>query len=96
MAQSQKLTDFYNAYNNWLNDGAPAHELFSRETGLCSCIIMWLPGYLQIIEMRSQFAAASLSTCYPFNEEFDDYLADTNKGAHLNPKRIQWVKDHLS
>ncbi len=102
MSQSKKLTEFYNAYNNWLNAGAPNYEPFSRTAGLCYGIMTFSDENCKVArilksEMRKQFDAADLDNCTPFNND-ENYYADESddRSMHLNPKRIEWVRSHLS
>ena len=36
--QSDELKEFYQAYLQWVKDGAPNNESFDRGLGICSCI----------------------------------------------------------
>ena len=98
MKQSQKLTDFYNAYNNWINNGAKDCYEFDRRSGLCHSLDRFSkfskdPNW----EMKAQFAQARLNTVYPFDKDNFDFEHNSHHYVmHLNLKRIQWVKDHLS
>lgn len=49
-----------------------------------------------LYEMRKQFEEAGLSAINPFNKAYADYFFEVeNKMCHLNPLRIQWVKDRI-
>ena len=100
MKQSSKLTVFYNAYHDWLMNGAPIHNIFSRKYGLCRNLNRFYDygdykydPYLH--EMRNQFFYACLNTEYPFGED-RYYNSFTSQTAHLDPNRIAWVKAHLT
>lgn len=105
MKQSKELTAFYNAYNDWLEAGAPEENEynFHRHGGLCYNIIYIgaiaygtkkLVGEL-IPELKEQFEKAHLDKDYPFGRWI--YLvARYNDTQHLDPNRIRWVKSHLT
>lgn len=108
--QSKELTAFYRAYNEWLEVGAPDeyHYIdnpngFIPELGLCNALkkfctknnISYKIKSLSI-EMEFQFFKKGLSTIYPFGEkEYDTSVENTGTLCCHQPKRIQWVKDHL-
>ena len=105
--QSEELTEFYYAYAEWIDKGAPKSNLFSCQDGLCAAIFYYYDGDFGLYqpvrsEMRQQFYRAKLDTNYPFNHEgcsltakraFDSEMRD--QACHLNPKRTKWVRDHL-
>lgn len=108
--QSQLLTEFYNAYNDWLEAGAPDGVMFHREVGLCSNIASWGnstkfdhvggdPAFSTVAtlryEMTMQFDADGLSKHYPFGNLSEYTDCRNNSTQHLDPKRIAWVKAHL-
>ena len=84
MKQSKELTNFYRAYLNWLNAGAPiANEYdFKRTHGICCCITEFIEveyahkqenDHRKIIskmidEIQSQFLLAGLEKWLPFNK----------------------------
>lgn len=91
------LQQFYNDYDAWLDAGAPEGQPFSRIQGLCRNLWDW-SGYdnrLQA-EMRVHLKKVGLNPAYPFggDDVYDD--ESLNATMHLNPKRIQWVKDHAN
>lgn len=108
MTQSKELTEFYQAYKKWLEEGAPAERPFFRYWGLCSNFTAWAHDYgamnRQTIftvgrELTQQFADAGLDIFMPFNamKGGDNYTEEAaSHQTHLNPKRIQWVKEHAN
>ncbi|WP_244832349.1 hypothetical protein [Caballeronia sp. TF1N1] len=100
--QSELLTAFYQAYLWWLTLGANEDMGFSRYHGLCGALRQWANRNAQIEyrqlsdEMRMQFSWERLDFLHPFHPTTQDYNREVDRGeAHLNPKRIQWVKDHV-
>lgn len=109
--QSQLLKDFYNAYHAWLENGADIGDLnFYRGVGLCGNLLNYSCNKLDFnikkdltsfkmakFELIDQFDNADLDTKYPFNDgncgPYDREASEDS--SYLNPKRIQWVKDHL-
>ena len=88
------LKEFYQAYAAWLDAGAPDFLPFSRASGLCNNLHSFTKSFNAYREMESQFDDAGLDPDYPFGGE-DDYLGrSAERKQHLNPLRIQWVKDH--
>lgn len=98
MKQSPELTAFYNAYNDWLEAGAPDENKydFSRSNGLCYNLEYGFDGKRrEIFEMKEQFKKAGLDTIHPFGKEIF-LAAHAQKVQHLDPNRIKWVKAHLA
>lgn len=91
------LQQFYNDYAAWLDAGAPEDRRFYRGYGLCDNL--YSQPYCNIYlmnEMKGQFKTAGLDIHYPFGgSEVFEYETD-NLTFHLNPSRIQWVKDHAN
>lgn len=96
--QSELLTQFYQAYLAWVEDGAPIiNPNFKRRYGLCANVCDWAPACNLVDEMTDQFEAAELNLLYPFNDYGADYKQDSkSRTHHLNEKRIQWVRDHAN
>lgn len=105
MEQSELLTKFYNAYNLWVENGAPATGTpFSRGIGLCSNIEYWAlinrMSYIIVdqlqTELHNQFCQVEgINPHHPFGEA--DYFRRTfNNTMHECPNRMAWVKAHLS
>lgn len=95
---SKLLKEFYVAYWNWLNCGAPDEEPFQRHIGLCTNLEWWCtnnnhPNEDLVPELIKQFRSAGLSMGYPFGVL--EYKKDMkNETQHLNPLRIKWVEEH--
>lgn len=96
MIQSKELTEFYIALQEWLDHGADSVS-FHREYGLCDNLAVYHGIYAKVIdEMKEQFTSENLHRVYPFNEdstEFDEECETST--CYKNPKRLQWIKDHL-
>lgn len=102
MQQSEKLTQFYREYLKWVESGAPTdHHCFERKYGLCanlasSCESIAVSGTL-LEELITQFEDAGLTSAYPFDADIHAYKVNMEKLIHhLNPNRIQWVRDHIN
>jgi hypothetical protein len=102
MTQSAKLTEFYQSYAKWLDEGAPDHKPFSRRFGLCTSFDDFMRdsyGAIDqacIAELYEQFVAAGLSGNYPFDTHMAYGEARHLARQHRNPKRIQWVREHIA
>lgn len=99
--QSKELTAFYKSYLDWLDVGAPHEQPYSRKYGLCSNILHyyfnsnWRNYYPIKEEMKNQFDQAGIHTIYPFEgSKYHYHDAAEHRKLHLNPARIQWVRDH--
>ena len=102
--QSKELTAFYNAYNDWLEAGAPDKNeySFSRRDGLCFLLYQFFDKVGETCdnacriskEMKNQFVSAQ-SEVYPFGMS-NYYERAKNNTQHLDPIRIRWVKAHLT
>lgn len=96
-----QLAEFYEAYSDWIDDGAPESEPFSRRIGLCGSLCLYLTSKgcrfpvrdMALQLMKSQFIKAGLSSDYPFNNADNSYCLESINGAiHTNKNRIAWVK----
>lgn len=96
-----KLADFYKAYSDWIDFGAPEGKLFSRNCGICVSLTFHLkamgltPKERELARhlMRSQFIKAGLNRDYPFNSQEKPYLVESARGLiHTNSDRIAWVR----
>ena len=96
-----KLAEFYNAYSDWIDAGAPEGKPFNRNCGICVSLTLHLKAMgLTPKEreqarklMRSQFIKAGLNGDYPFNSQEKPYLSESARGLiHTNIARIAWVK----
>ena len=90
------LQQFYNDYAAWLDAGAPEDDKhFTRGEGLCSQA-MKPPYRVHLSEIKKQFVEAGLDSLYPFGGEYQFDIEFEDETMHLNPLRIQWVKDHAN
>lgn len=93
---SEALKEFYAAYAEWLDAGAPEYNPFVRKTGLCWNIFNMPFTYDELkeacSEMKRQFKAAGLDVSYPFDTPMGYSMCNE---MHLNEARISWVKTHL-
>lgn len=96
-----QLADFYKAYSDWIDDGSPESEPFSRRVGLCGSLCLYLTSKgcrfpvrdMTLQLMKSQFIKAGLNRDYPFNNADNSYRLESINGAiHANKNRIAWVK----
>lgn len=92
---NKTLKEFYQAYAAWLDAGAPDGQPFYRNVGLCHSLGKFGGDRDAYIEMGRQFEAAGLDYKYPFNNSQGDYYDMSGLYSHhLNPLRVQWVKNH--
>lgn len=96
-----QLAEFYKAYSEWIDAGAPESEPFSRRVGLCgsACLHLKSKGCnfhereVALLLMRKQFIKAGLNRDYPFNNQDNSYYVESINGLiHTNKNRIAWVK----
>lgn len=96
-----QLSEFYKAYSDWIDSGAPEGKTFSRHVGLCGSIFLylamkWYPikdRKITLEMMRAQFVKAGLDSEYPFNNQENSYRMESINGLiHTNTNRIQWVR----
>lgn len=100
MPQSKELTEFYQAYAKWLDEGAPNWEPFRRDCGLC----LNLYKYTQEEELLNrldkelwqQFEDAGLNVYLPFNIKTSYRDEKRTQTCFENPLRIKWVRDHCN
>lgn len=104
--QSELLTQFYKDWLAWVDAGASMkHQTFQRITGLCGALNFWClknklttTEYIEIGQvMYEQFKGAGLNAYCPFDNGHGAYFDSADQGTcHENPKRIQWVRDHVN
>lgn len=103
--QSKLLTQFYQEYNTWLENGAPDKQPFQRNAGLCWNLSMVFEPTKKDAdlweeikkEMECQFYESGLGQITPFNDLENRYDDEARwYTSHKNEKRIQWVKDHIN
>lgn len=93
---SEALKEFYAAYAEWLDAGAPQAKPFVRNNGLCLNLLLKMPLPYEetnaaFEEMSEQFHEAGLDTLFPFDTREEYHTCDN---MHLNPRRIAWVRAH--
>lgn len=94
---SEALKEFYAAYVEWVDAGAPHGQPFVRNNGLCLNLLLKMPRSYEennaaFEEMTEQFCEAGLDVSYPFDTPMGYSMC---KDMHLNEARISWVKTHL-
>ena len=105
--QSKELTCFYQAYLDWLENGCKPNSVFHTGFGLCRCLVDYLikvrdysrnQAWYVKKEMQDQFQEAGLDSLFPFSNGMRvPYIEESeNFRMHLNPRRIQWVKEHAT
>lgn len=96
-----QLSEFYKAYSDWIDAGAPEGKPFSRNCGICVSLTLHLkqmgltPKEREQARklMRAQFIKAGLSRDYPFNNAENSYYVECINGTiHTNKNRVAWVK----
>nr|UWG25963.1 MAG: hypothetical protein [Bacteriophage sp.] len=96
-----QLAEFYEAYSDWIDAGAPESEPFSRRVGLCGSLCSYIASKgcrsqvrdMALQLMKSQFIKAGLSRDNPFNNADNSYYVECiNWAIHTNKNRIAWVK----
>ena len=96
-----QLAEFYEAYSDWIDAGAPESEPFSRRVGICGSLCLYLTNKgcrfperdMALQSMKSQFIKAGLNRDYPFNNAENSYYVECVNGTiHTNKNRIAWVK----
>jgi hypothetical protein len=99
---SDLLKAFYIAYLAWIDAGATQSKTFSRGVGLCSNFDEYMlragldfPKIGE--EQRAMYVDHFNYSCYPFHESSFQYADECwSDTCHLNPKRIQWVRDQVA
>lgn len=94
------ILTFLKAYKAWVEAGAPKHQYFNREYGLCTN----LSNYIRNIhtddedtvwfisdELTTMFKMDGLSALVPFNHPDRGQPRYKDEVHHENPWRIQWV-----
>lgn len=103
IVSSSGLLAFYKAYLAWTqSENMHSHPYFEM-VGLCTNSYNFANSHdgnfeFEIcLEMQDQFEYMGLSDVYPFNKDADAYAYEhLAEKSHLNPKRIQWVKDRIA
>ncbi len=101
----QLLLEFYTEYLKWVDSGTEKGFPFETHEGLCSSLERYLTSRgLDFNEcdkvvkiMAGQFIEAGLNSFYPFNTDKAEYQDECEENSvHLNPARIQWVRDRVA
>lgn len=99
MEQSEDLTAFYQAYLEWVEDGAPERNGlgFCRMFGLCHNASKYAMNRLRDdqsiwFEMQAQFKGVGLEEYYPFGGR-EAYISEDD--CTKNYQRMKWVRDHV-
>lgn len=97
---SATLNDFFKAYIQWLEGGAPEEQPFSREYGLCDNLDIFTEGdsgavgYSLSIELGELFLSEGLSKRFPFDKDEDEFFNQSQLMCmHENPLRVVWVRE---
>uniref|UniRef100_A0AAU8EEN5 Uncharacterized protein n=1 Tax=Klebsiella phage vB_Kpn16-P2 TaxID=3230846 RepID=A0AAU8EEN5_9VIRU len=105
MNYQQIILNFLKAYKAWVEEGAPKHEIFHKEHGLCTN----LNNYARSIyaddedtvwyisdELVTMFRMDGLSALIPFNHPEKGQPIYSNEVHHENPWRMQWVTNAIN
>lgn len=94
---SRKLIAFFKAWLDWVDNGAPERDPFSRSSGLCHAAEEGghdVRSELKEIFYREAHAGLIEDPVYPFEEgDYDKRLEEWS--MHECPKRIAWVREKL-
>lgn len=95
------ILNFLKAYKAWVEEGAPKHEIFNKEHGLCTNLIRSIyaededTAWLITDELSTMFRMDGLSALIPFNHPERGQPAYSKEVHHENPWRMQWVNDTI-
>lgn len=101
MSKEKTLKGYYQAYADWLDNGAPEFEPFNRGLGLCHNVDFYCGDeYLQFVgdlreEQDALFEDAELDEIYPFGGRETFYEEMETDTSYLNKERVAWVRSHL-
>lgn len=93
----KSLQEFYQAYANWLDTGAPQRKPFCRFSSLANNLVNWNDGDWGLVhEMESQIEEAYEKDYdnYPFLLDSVRHKLEDNGEMHLATRWNKWVKDH--
>lgn len=99
------ILNFLKAYKVWVAVGAPKHEYFLVEHGLCSNLCKYIRVNHTTDEdvvwattdtLATMFRADDLSALLPFNRVERGQPAYSKEVHHENPWRIQWVTNTIN
>lgn len=90
------LRDFYSAYDEWINSGAPEGSPFARGVGLCANLFDYVASTV-LEDLHAQFVAAGLDEKLPFNASESEFVAESGRGeCYINPARVAWVRARIA
>lgn len=92
---SPTLKQFLTEWYNWTLAGAEDHLTFSQDMALCDSLYEWLSEKDEDLGSRMELAEALGSNPYPFGGMDAFVLEGENYTAHLNERRLAWVKTQL-
>lgn len=105
MINQQIILNFLKAYKAWAEEGAPKHECFVVEVGLCSNLSKYAQ-HMRITdevilwdisdELSTMFRADGLSSLVPFNHTDKGQPPYSKEVHHENPWRMQWVDNTIN
>ena len=99
------ILNFLKAYKAWAEAGAPKHEYFLVEHGLCSNLSKYIRVHRITDEdavweitdtLTTMFRMDGLSSLIPFNRLDKGQPAYSKEVHHENPWRIQWVNNTIN
>jgi len=95
-AMSPTLRSFYKDMQAWITSGMQGRDL-RRYFGLCDNLLRNCNNGQEredlLNELQAQFKDARLDTDYPFNQNREEFLHDSNRNFnYLNPARLAWVQ----
>lgn len=99
------ILNFLKAYKAWVEAGAPKHQCFNREHGLCTNLSNYVRNthtddedtvWFITDELTTMFRMDGLSSLIPFNHTGKGQPAYSKEVHHENPWRIKWVNDTIT
>lgn len=99
------ILTFLKAYKAWAEVGAPKHQCFNREHGLCTNLSNYVRNthtddedtvWFITDELTTMFRMDGLSSLIPFNHVERGQPAYSKEVHHENPWRIQWVNNTIN
>lgn len=104
MSNQQIILNFLKTYKAWAEEGAPKHEYFEVNVGLCTNLGKYAQ-HMRITdevtlwdisdELSTMFRMDGLSALLPFNHPERGQPAYSKEVHHENPWRMQWVNDTI-
>lgn len=100
MSNQQIILNFLKAYQAWVKEGVPKHEIFHEEHGLCTNLNMYArsiytgdedTAWSITDELSTMFRMDGLSALIPFNRPDKGQPRYKGEVHHENPWRMRWV-----